>query len=84
MVIEPKGYWDSSGNRIKRDVPLATKTGIVIYKGKGDSWVIAYPDMKQYGAVNTIKLMTLIYHLGHGKNLDDSRQLSGLLIPDDL
>jgi hypothetical protein len=84
MAREPKGYWDRSGKKIERDKPLATKTGMVIYKGRGDSWVIDYPDMKQYGAVNTIKLMTLIYHLGQGKNLDDSRQLSGLLIPDDL
>jgi hypothetical protein len=81
MIKEPKGFWDSSGRRIERNTPLSTKTGIVIYKGRGDRWIVNYPDMEQYGGVNTIRLMTLIYHLGRGKNLEESRERAGLLNP---
>jgi hypothetical protein len=84
MVKEPKGYWNSSGEKVERETPLSTKTGIVLYKGKGDKWIISYPDMYQYGNVTTIKLIDLIYHLGRGRNLDDSRRLAKLLVPDDL
>ena len=78
MVKEPKGFLNNSGQRLKRDIPLSTRTGIVIYKGKGDAWYLNYPNMTERIECNTIKLMTLIYHLGHGKNLDRSRELSGL------
>jgi len=75
-----RGFRDSSGKTVKRDSPLKTRTGIVIYKGtKKDFWVIDYPDGRQYGAVTTIKLINLLYHLGRGKNLDEARDLSGLL-----
>jgi hypothetical protein len=79
MANEPKGFKNSSGQRLKRDVPLSTKTGIVLYKGKRGYWYLAYPDMtERIGDVTTIKLMNLIYYLGHGKNLDKSRELSNL------
>lgn len=81
MTKEPRGYWDSSGKKVERDTPLCTKTGLVLYKGRGDKWVIDYPDMRQFGDVSTIKIMTLIYHLGNGRNLDKSRELSGLENP---
>jgi hypothetical protein len=80
MAREPKGYLDSSGKRIKRVKPRSTWTGIVLYKGRKDTWVINYPDSdEQYGGVSTIKLLNLIYNLGHGKNLDKSRELANLI-----
>lgn len=81
MVKGEKGFRDENGKRIERDKAIGTKTGIIIYKGKGDLWMIDYPDMYQYGGVKTIKLINLIYHLGHGKNLANARELSGLLNP---
>ncbi len=80
MVREPKGFLDSSGKRIRRVKPRTTWTGIVLYKGRKDTWIINYPDSdEQYGGVSTIKLLNLIYHLGRGKNLDKSIELAGLL-----
>jgi len=76
MVKGEKGFRDRNGIRVVRDKPVCTKTGIILYKGKGDKGIIDYPDFQQYGGVNTIKLMNLIYHLGHGKRLDEARELS--------
>ena len=81
MIRREKSFRDSNGNRIERDQPVCTITGIILYKGKGNDWKINYPDMKQYGSVNTIKLINLIYYLGRGRNLYEARELSGLLNP---
>ncbi len=84
MVKGEKSFRDEDGTRIEREEAVSTKTGIIMYKGKGDRWIIDYPDMKQYGGVRTINLMNLIYHLGHGKKLDQARDMADLLTKDDL
>jgi len=80
MAKEPKGFRNDYGERIERDTPLSTKRGIVLYKGRGDTWYLEFPDMtKRIGNVTTIRLMTLIYHLNNTRgNLDKSRELSSL------
>jgi hypothetical protein len=79
MAKEPKGFRNSSGQRLARDIPISTKAGIIIYKGKGDAWYLEFPDMtSRIGGVTTIKLMSLIYYLEHTNgNLDKSRELVG-------
>ena len=79
MGKREKSFRDKYGNRVERDAPVCTKTGIILYKGRGDNWMIDYPDLKQYGGVKTIKLMNLIYHLGKGKRLDEARELADLI-----
>ena len=80
MARGEKGFRDRHGNKLKRDSPVRTRTGIIIYKASGKKWNIYYPDDSyQYGGVTTIKLINLIYHLGQGKNLDEARELAGLI-----
>jgi len=79
VAKEPKGFRNSSGQRLERDNPTKTKAGIVVYKGKGDTWYLDFPDMtERIGGVTAIKLMNMIYYLAQTNgNLDKSRELVG-------
>ena len=79
MSEEPKGFFNDSGEILKRETPLCTKKGIVLYKGEGDFWYLDFPDETQrIGDVTTIKLINLIYQLKETNgNLDRSRKKLG-------
>lgn len=80
MPKEPKGFKNNLGEILERTKPIATKNGVILYKGKRDDWKIEYPDdSKRIGGVTTIRLMNLIYYLNQTKgNLEKSRKLAGL------
>jgi|CryGeyStandDraft_6_1057127.scaffolds.fasta_scaffold205655_2 hypothetical protein len=80
MSTEPKGFYSDSGEILEREKSISTKNGIILYKGKGDSWYLEFPDgSKRIGGVTTIRLINLIYHLNRTNgNLDKSRELSDL------
>ncbi len=80
MAKEPKGFYNGSGEKLEREKPTLTTNGIIVYKGRGDTWYLEFPDgSDRYGGCTTIKLMNLIYHLNKTNgNLDKSRELSSL------
>ena len=79
MKKEPKGFRNNYAQKLEREYPITTKAGIVIYKGRGDSWYLSFPyDTRRIGGVTTIKLMNLIYYLNkYNGNLDESRDKVG-------
>ena len=58
MTEEPKGFYDDAGANLKRETPLCTRKGIVIYKGDEDWWYLEFPDSThKIGHVTTIELI---------------------------
>ena len=75
---EPKGIYNDDRELLERQEWKRTKRGIVIFKGKGDRWFLAFPDDTERIDANTIEVMNLIYHLEKTNgNLDKSRRLVG-------
>jgi hypothetical protein len=61
----------------KREQPIKTKKGIILYNKGGDKWWIEYPDGdRRYGGATTIRVMNLIYHIGQGKSIDKADELA--------
>jgi hypothetical protein len=79
MAEEPKGFYNDSGVNLKRETPLCTRKGIVIYKGEEDLWYLEFPDeTHKISHVTTIELINLIYYLNKTNgNLDKCRKQMG-------
>jgi len=63
----------------KREKPLRTKRGIVLYHGRGDNWYLEYPSGRwtgRYGGATTIRVMNFIYYLSKGKSIDEADRLA--------
>lgn len=63
----------------KREKPLRTKKGIVLYHGRGDNWYLEYPSGKRtgrFGGATTIRVMNFIYYLSKGKSIDEADHLA--------
>jgi len=79
MIDESKGFYDDSNKLLKRDKPICTKTGIVIYKGKGDGYVLHFPDgTRKRSRVTATKIGVLFNHLTETNgNIDKSKRELG-------
>jgi len=78
MAEEPKGFYSDLGVNVKRETPLCTRKGIVIYRGEEDLWYLEFPDTHKISHVTTIELINLIYYLNKTNgNLDKSRKQMG-------
>jgi len=61
----------------KRQKPVSTKRGIILYKTKNDDWKIDYPNGDyRYGRATTRKLVNFILLLNEGKTIDQADEIA--------
>lgn len=65
-----------SGEKERREEGIVTKKGIILYKGRSDTWSIRYPDGAWRSDTTTDKVILLVYHLGRGKSMKVARKLT--------
>jgi hypothetical protein len=61
----------------KREEPIRTRKGIILWRGRRDNWYLSYPTGGgRIGGANTIRVMNFIYHLSKGKSIKEADRLA--------